>query len=168
MNKQRLKRMLGRILYFFASRMPESANKMNFGGKKLRGISGKLIMKSCGEHVNIEKGAVFASDTCLGEHSGIGAFCVIANTTIIGNNVMMARECIINPNNHKIDDITEPMNRQGFEPVKPVVIEDDVWIGSRAIILPGVHIGHGSVIGAGAVVTHDVPAFAIVGGCRLK
>lgn len=45
-----------------------------------------------------------------------------------------------------------------------IVIEDDVWIGTRAIILSGVHIGKGAVVAAGAIVTKDVPAFAVVGG----
>lgn len=157
-------RIFGRILYLFASRMPESTSRITFGAKTFRGFCGKLIMKSCGEKVNIEKGAVFASDVSLGDYSGIGAFSIIANTTIIGSNVMMARECIINPSNHKTDDVSLPMNQQGLEAVMPVVIEDDVWIGSRAIILPGVHIKRGSIIAAGAVVTHDVPAFSVVGG----
>ena len=168
MNKQRVKRFIGRVLYIFASRMPESANGMNFGAKKFRAICGKLIMKHCGKKVNIEKGAFFASDVCLGDHSGIGAFSVIANTTVIGKNVMMARECIINPSNHIISDVSIPMNQQGIEPVKPVIIGDDVWIGSRAIILPGITIGSGSVVAAGAVVTHDVPDFCIVGGVPAK
>jgi maltose O-acetyltransferase len=47
---------------------------------------------------------------------------------------------------------------------KPVVIEDDVWIGSNAVVMPGVRLGCGSVVGAGAVVTQDVPPFAIVVG----
>jgi acetyltransferase-like isoleucine patch superfamily enzyme len=47
---------------------------------------------------------------------------------------------------------------------KPVIIENNVWIGSAAIILPGVHIGSGAVIGAGAVVTRDVPARTVVIG----
>lgn len=168
MNKIRFRRMIGRLIYFFASKMPESTCKINLGAKLFRAISGKLIMESCGSGVNIEKGAYFSSDTRLGNHSGIGAFSVIANTTSIGDNVMMARECIINPNNHKVDDTSVPMNQQGFEPVRPVIIEDDVWIGSRAIILPGVHVFKGSIIAAGAVVTHDVPPFSIVGGVPAK
>ena len=49
-----------------------------------------------------------------------------------------------------------------------IIIDDDVWIGSRAIILSGVHIGQGAVVGAGAVVTKDVPPYAIVGGVPAK
>lgn len=63
-----------------------------------------------------------------------------------------------------MDDISRPMNQQGIESVRPVIIDDDVWIGSRAIILPGVHIYRGGVIAAGAVVTQDDPEYAIVGG----
>ena len=46
----------------------------------------------------------------------------------------------------------------------PVVIEDDVWLGFRSIILPGISLGKGSVVGAGAVVTKDVPPYAVVVG----
>jgi acetyltransferase-like isoleucine patch superfamily enzyme len=47
---------------------------------------------------------------------------------------------------------------------KPVVVEDDVWLGADAVVLPGVRVGRGAVVAAGAVVTHDVPAYAIVAG----
>jgi acetyltransferase-like isoleucine patch superfamily enzyme len=51
---------------------------------------------------------------------------------------------------------------------KPVTIEDDVWIGSNAIILPGVRIGKGSVIGAGSIVTSDIPPYALAYGTPAK
>ena len=51
-----------------------------------------------------------------------------------------------------------------FSEPKPVVIEDDVWIGGRVTILPGVHIATGSIIGAGSVVTKNVEPYTIVGG----
>ena len=60
------------------------------------------------------------------------------------------------------------MRYQGGKEVAPVVIGDDVWIGSRVIILPGVKIGNGSVIGAGAVVTKDVEPYSVVGGVPAK
>lgn len=81
---------------------------------------------------------------------------------------MMARECIINPNNHRTNDVSLPMNQQGSEKVVPIVIEDDVWIDSCVIIFPGVHIKVGSVITAEAVATRDVPAFSVVGGVSAK
>jgi len=56
------------------------------------------------------------------------------------------------------------MDQQGFQEEEIIVVGDDVWIGSRSIILPGVNIGHGSIIAAGSIVTKNVPAYAIVGG----
>ena len=56
------------------------------------------------------------------------------------------------------------MQKQGFTAPQEVVIGDDVWIGERVIIMPGVHIGSGSIIGANAVVTHDIPPYSIAGG----
>ena len=55
------------------------------------------------------------------------------------------------------------MGQQGMR-VSEVVVGNDVWIGMRVIIMPGVKVGNGVVIGAGAVVTKDVPDYAIVGG----
>jgi len=79
----------------------------------------------------------------------------------------MGPEVIILCHNHNFSDISRPMQEQGGT-TKPVVIGDDVLIGTRAIILPGVKIGSGTIIGAGAVVTKDVPDYAIVGGCPAK
>lgn len=86
---------------------------------------------------------------------------------IIGKNVMMAPEVIILTLNHKYIDMNCPIIMQGSYASK-VVIEDDVWIGIRAIILPGIKIGRGAVIGAGAVVTKDVPPYTVVGGVPAK
>lgn len=60
------------------------------------------------------------------------------------------------------------MREQGYGPVEPVEIGDDCWIGGRVTILPGVHVGNGAVIAAGAVVTKDVPPYAVVGGVPAK
>ena len=68
---------------------------------------------------------------------------------------------------HIIDRTDIPMGQQGMR-IAEVVIGNDVWIGMRVIIMPGIKIGDGAVIGAGAVVTKDVPDFAIVGGVPAK
>jgi maltose O-acetyltransferase len=60
------------------------------------------------------------------------------------------------------------MRLQGYEDVEKVCIKDDVWIGSRVTIMPGVTVGVGAIIAAGAVVTHDVPDYTIVGGVPAK
>jgi len=71
---------------------------------------------------------------------------------------------MIYTSNHRFDRTDIPMIDQGNTEPKAVVIEDDVWIAARAIILPGVRIGKGAVIAAGAVVTKDVPPYTVVGG----
>jgi len=81
---------------------------------------------------------------------------------VVGNNVDVAQEVAIWTLGHDAHD--DQHRTLGA----PVMIEDCVWIGHRAIILPGVRIGRGAVVGAGAVVTKDVPAMAIVGGVPAK
>ena len=66
--------------------------------------------------------------------------------------------------NHRSDRTDIPMQQQGMAEEKEVVIGDDVWIGHRVILLPGVHIGNGSIIGAGAVVTRDIPDYSVAVG----
>lgn len=81
---------------------------------------------------------------------------------------MMGTDVVVITKNHAFNQTDIPMMQQGFEDERPVIIGNDVWIGDRVIILPGVHIGDGAIIAAGAVVTKDVPAYAIVGGVPAK
>jgi maltose O-acetyltransferase len=81
---------------------------------------------------------------------------------------MIGRELITIPHNHKTDRIDIPMIEQGFTKSTYIIIDDDVWIGDRVTILPGVHIYSHSIIAAGAVVTKDVPEYAVVGGVPAK
>lgn len=77
---------------------------------------------------------------------------------------MMAPDVIIIGENHQFSRLDVPMRLQGYQEYPPVYIDDDVWIGARVIILPGITIGKGSILGAGSVVTKDVPPFSIVAG----
>lgn len=99
----------------------------------------------------------------IGSGSGLGVNCRVHGPLRIGDNVMMGPEVTILTHTHCIDRTDIPMGKQGSA-VREVIIGDDVWIGMRSIILPGVRIGSGAVIGAGAVVTKDVPDYAVVGG----
>lgn len=65
--------------------------------------------------------------------------------------------------NHRFDDPDQPWMLQGWEK-KPVVIEDDVWLGANVFVMPGVTIGRGAIVSAGAVVTKSFPAYALVSG----
>lgn len=138
--------------------------------KPIRAFLAKRILDECGDNVWIDKGVWFGNggDRRLGNNSGIGANASVARYTYIGNDVIMGRDVIFITQLHRFDDVNIPMNRQGFKPDEPIIIEDDVWIGARAIILPGVRIGKGAIIGAGAVVTEDVKPYSIVGGVPAK
>lgn len=84
----------------------------------------------------------------------------------IGDNVMIAPNVTITPTGHPVDP---EIRRPGTQFSIPVRIGNDVWIGSNAVILPGVNIGNNSVIGAGSVVTHDIPDNVVAVGnpCRV-
>jgi maltose O-acetyltransferase len=101
----------------------------------------------------------------VGENSGWGVGCFInaGGGVTIGNNVLIGPKVVIHSLNHVYRDAGVLIRFQGHV-AKPVVIEDDVWIGAGAVILPGVRVGRGAVVGAGSVVTKDVPAFGVVVG----
>ena len=82
---------------------------------------------------------------------------------IIGKNCMVSYDVTIRTDMHTFSDVAIPMIKQGGI-CKDIIIEDDVWIGQGAYIMPGVRIGIGSIIGAHAVITHDVPPYAVMGG----
>ena len=167
---RRVKVALGKCIYvLFAKWLPVSYFPViGRFAKWLRMLCGKLILTHCGDNVNIEKGAVFASVVSLGDNSGIGINASITGTVKIGNNVMMGSGCTFYSRNHAFDRMDIPMCEQGFQEEETIVIEDDVWIGGHVIFLPGVHVGKGAIIGAGAVVSKDVPDYAIVGGNPIR
>lgn len=127
-------------------------------------------------------------NNCLINHSAIGMYtylgteCKIQNTTI-GNYCSIANEVICGVGNHPINLFsTSPIFYKvnntfkeklikkdlAFDEYKPIHIGNDVWIGTKVIILDGINIGNGAIIAAGAVVTKDVPAYTIVGGVPAK
>lgn len=116
----------------------------------------------------VGKNTVIAADVILGDYSYINTDSVIENT-LIGKFCSISSEVRINPGEHCLNRMTTyPIDRLIDEKTprinKRINIGNDVLICAGAIILSGVEISDGAVIGAGAVVTHDVPAYAIVGG----
>jgi acetyltransferase-like isoleucine patch superfamily enzyme len=81
----------------------------------------------------------------------------------IGNDVLVGPYAVITSSDHAHEQLDLPMTSVDHV-MAPVCIGDDVWIGAHAVVTGGVEIGNGAVVAAGAVVTRDVPAYAIVGG----
>lgn len=98
----------------------------------------------------------------LGENSGFNSYCVITcrDNIQIGNNVMFGPFCTLHDHDHIFRN-TDNMKTSGYI-TKPIIIEDNVWIGGNVVILKGVTIGEGSVIAAGSVITKDVPPHTVV------
>jgi maltose O-acetyltransferase len=83
---------------------------------------------------------------------------------VIGNNIRMGLDTYFIGKNHRFRNRDVPMRNQGASKEQPIEIGDDVWIGARAIVMPGVKIGEGAIIAAGSVVTKNVESYNIVGG----
>ena len=159
------KKKLGMALYRgLAMHLPRSQGGLGSVCRAVRAFFARMALDKCGKNVNIEHGAQFGFDTSIGDNSGIGINAILSPGITIGNDVMMGPYCMMFTSNHAIGDRTTPMWKQGHEERRPIVIVNDIWIGARVTILPGVHVGDGSVIGAGAVVTKDVEPYSIVAG----
>lgn len=134
----------------------------------------KRSFESCGEKVRIGQKSSFSGieNISIGNYSSLGSDTRILTTRAkvkIGSYVMFGPAVTIVSGDHRSDIIGKYMNEITDSEKRPeddldVVIEDDVWVGTSAIILKGVTIGRGSIIAAGALITKDVPPYSIVGG----
>lgn len=106
-------------------------------------------------------------DVMIGDHTRIGLHNTIIGPVSIGNHVNLAQGITVTALNHIFEDTEKRIDEQDVS-TTPVTIEDDVWIGANAVILPGVHIGSHCVVAAGAVVTKDVPPHSLVAGVPAK
>ena len=99
----------------------------------------------------------------IGDHTRIGLHSTVIGPVRIGSHVNLAQGITISALNHNFCDGGKRIDEQGVT-TKEVIVEDDVWIGANAVVLPGVRIGSHSVIAAGAVVTRDVPPRSLAAG----
>ena len=140
---------------------------------KVRGSSLRNVR--LGYDSKIESGGTL-SNVQIGNHSFCGYNCEISDS-IIGSFCSIGNDVILNPGIHPIDWVsTSPVFYTGRDSVKTkyshhdkplrktLIIGNDVWIGSKSIIMGGVKVGNGAIVAASAVVTKDVPPYAIVGG----
>lgn len=123
-----------------------------------------------GRYSVIESGACInnaVGDVIIGDYTRVGLHNTIIGPVNIGHHVNLAQGITVTALNHNFEDSEKRIDEQGVC-TTPVVIEDDVWIGANAVILPGVRVGTHSVVAAGAVVTKDVPPHSIVAGIPAK
>lgn len=140
-------------------------------------LAGKRLLrkqfKDLGQDTYISPGVSGnLENVSVGRHSFVGErvqFISLLADVLIGNHVMIAPEALFITGNHafktpgvymdEISDSSKDPDDDG-----DIIVEDDVWIGARAIVLKGVRIGMGAIVGAGSIVTKDVPPMTIVGG----
>lgn len=142
--------------------MPPSYQPFGKASNRFRVWCAKGIVQELGKQVTVEKGANLQAGVILKDFSGVGINCLVSKGTTIHEHAMMGPDCLIYTSNHKFDQ--ESRQFKGFTAVQPVVIQEHAWLGARCIILPGVTIGKGAIIGAGAVVTKDVPDYHVAAG----
>lgn len=152
--------------YYFARFLPEHSLPRGAMWAKLRILFCRPLLKHCGTNVHINRLAHFGKghELSIGDNSSLGINARLVGPVNIGNNVGMAHNVFITASGRNFDDTEVPLIFQGKRPDIPVIIEDDCVIFAEAIILPGVTVHSGSVIGAAAVVSKDVPPNSIVAG----
>lgn len=151
------------------------------GHRALRRIFVEPLLRrrfmSCGKRVHIKGHSHFNyHNISVGNNVAFGTGNMFMSTKAkiyIGDNVIFGPGVVVVTGNHRIDVVGTPIAavtdaQKRAEDDKDVVFEGDNWIGANAIILSGVRVGFGAVVAAGAVVTKDVPAYAIVGGSPAK
>ena len=140
-------------------------------GLILRGLFYRVLFKGSSNDLLIYPSVyiIFSHRMTVGRRVAInvGTYIDAGGGLEIGDHVMIGPHCIISTREHSTDLSDIPMCHQPVR-YRTIVIENDVWIGANVSIRGGVNLGEGCVIGAGAVVVHDVPPNAIVGGVPAK
>jgi acetyltransferase-like isoleucine patch superfamily enzyme len=155
MKSMRLKVIIKRLgLYGFARRILMHGRILRYG---LHGVDPRAYI-SAGTSRNLR------SDLILGAYAFLGQECVIQSNVSIGRYSMLAQRASIVGADHRADLPGTPMIFAGRPETPETIIGDDVWIGFGALIMQGVSIGNGSIIGAMAVVTKDVPPYEVWAG----
>lgn len=125
--------------------------------------SGVRIGTTC--HITASEGELF-----MGENTALSPGVHVSadgGSITMGAHVAVGPYTVIRASNHRFDRLDVPIMYQGHT-AGTIVIDDDVWIAANCTITPNVHIGRGAIVGAGAVVTRDVPPYAVVAGVPAK
>lgn len=123
----------------------------------------KRVAKSYGNDLTVNNYSYITPNTSLGNNVNFNGMGIQGTANvIIGDNFHSGIECMIITDSHNYEGEAIPYDDTVIS--KDVIIEDNVWLGNRVIILPGVTIGEGAIIQAGSVVVKDIPKYAIAGG----
>jgi acetyltransferase-like isoleucine patch superfamily enzyme len=128
----------------------------------------RIVLGKIGKHNDLRPGILLTSTSIIGNYNHIGDRVMIGNATI-GNYCSIAPDVKIGQSHHSIDYVTTSQKISsiniGYSLLKKrAIIENDVWIGANAVVMQGVTIGTGSVVGANAVVTKDIPPYSVAVG----
>ncbi|MFC7319745.1 sugar O-acetyltransferase [Halobacillus campisalis] len=178
--KTEKEKMLNGELYYPASKelaedrararsLVRSLNDVSEAEEEKRALLLKGMFGSTGENMYLE--SIFRCDYGYNIHVGENFYANFDCTILDGGRVTIGKNCMLAPGVH-IYTNTHPVNAEErmteIEFTKPVTIGDNVWIGGRAVINPGVSIGNNDVIASGTVVVKDVPDNVVVGGNPAK
>jgi acetyltransferase-like isoleucine patch superfamily enzyme len=177
-NSKKLNQIFDKIYTFWISNNINRIGKTSLIGRDCTLMGGKYI--EIGEETVIGKHAVltcwdtyikekFATSIKIGDNCRIGEYCHISaiNSIHIGNNVVTGRRITIVDNYHgrsTFEEMNIPPVERNLYSNGPVIIEDNVWLGDKASILPNVRIGKGAIIAANSLVGTDAPPFAVLAG----
>jgi len=135
------------VLYQMVKYLPDR-NVLNplLDGTRLRSALSKRFVKKCGRGLQVQQSVGLPFEVSFGDEVFIGKGTSIEPNVTFGSNIWVGHDCLF---------LTGSRQHYGW-PIQTIEVEDNAWIGSRAIILQGVRIGASAVVGAGAVVSHDV------------
>jgi maltose O-acetyltransferase len=163
-------RAIGLLLYYgLASHLPPLAFPLGRQFNRLRCAALRLSLRRFGDFNEVDDRVYFGNgeDVEVGSHCQVNAGCRLTNV-VLGDYVMIGPDVTFISRLHSVDRLDVPMVRQGSIECGQTLVEEDVWIGTRVIVMPGVKIGRGAIIGAGSVVTRDVSPYAIVAGAPAR
>ena len=134
---------------------------------KLRSALVSKYLSKCGKKPRVKTRAEISPNASLGDFSELGTRCMIQANVHIGDHVIMGPDVKIYSRNHKFDSLDIPIKDQGKNYYETYV-GNDVWLGANVVVTAGCRIGDHAIVAAGAVVTKDVPDFAIIAGVPAK
>lgn len=162
-----MKKVIYLIYLVLFKNTPEDYRPYSLFFPKIRQILVSNYLKSCGRDLRVKTGAEISPNSSVGNHSELGTRSMIQANVTIGDHVIMGPDIKIYSRNHRAERLDVPIQQQGKHYLS-TQIGNDVWIGANVIITAGVTVGNHCIVAAGAVVTKDVPDFAVVGGVPAK